>query len=165
MERFWNDAEARGEDIVLTFGRFFTNPQLHNLTTIAGELTFSFDARSSSIVTLDAIKEKLESAAGRITERTGVEFIWRPFSQTAPALMDANLRSGLVSACERLGVPAILLPSGAGHDAQDFVEAGIPSAMIFVRNANGSHNPDEHLEMDDLRAGTRVLFQALYSLD
>ena len=29
--------------------------------------------------------------------------------------------------------------------------------MIFVRNANGSHNPDEAMEADDLDAAVRVL--------
>jgi N-carbamoyl-L-amino-acid hydrolase len=30
---------------------------------------------------------------------------------------------------------------GAGDDAAVFAYAGIPSAMMFVRNENGSHNP------------------------
>jgi N-carbamoyl-L-amino-acid hydrolase len=49
------------------------------------------------------------------------------------------------------------IPSGAGHDAQDFAHAGYPAAMIFVRNANGSHNPDERMEMSDFALGTRLL--------
>ena len=39
--------------------------------------------------------------------------------------------------------------SGGGHDAQDFVRAGIPAAMIFVRNDHGSHNPKESMELND----------------
>jgi len=41
-----------------------------------------------------------------------------------------------------LGLPDEEIPSGAGHDAAVFANEGIPSAMIFVRNENGSHNPD-----------------------
>ena len=33
--------------------------------------------------------------------------------------------------------------------------------MIFIRNAHGSHNPDEHMEMDDFLQATRVLTRAL----
>jgi N-carbamoyl-L-amino-acid hydrolase len=164
MERYWSDAERAGEDMVITFGRFFTDPQLHNLTTIPGELTFSFDARSRSAATLNGIKKALLASANEIAHRTSVEFAWQPFSQSAPVDMDAALSTVLAEACERVGVPTMQLPSGAGHDAQDFVEAGIPSAMIFVRNTNGSHNPDEHLAMDDLRTGTRVLFEAVRSM-
>ena len=42
-------------------------------------------------------------------------------------------------------------------DRQDFAHAGIPSGMIFVRNANGSHNPDEAMELSDFALGTRLL--------
>jgi len=164
MDRYWSNAERAGEDIVITFGRFFTNPLLHSLTTVPGEVTFSFDARSRSAATLDGVKKALLASADGIAQRTGVEFVWQRFSQNAPADMDAALSTVLAAACARVGVPTMLLPSGAGHDAQDFVEAGIPSAMIFVRNTNGSHNPDEHLAMDDLRAGTRVLFEAVRSM-
>ena len=47
--------------------------------------------------------------------------------------------------------------SGAGHDAQDFAHAGFPAGMIFVRNANGSHNPFEAMRMDDFCQGTQLL--------
>ena len=33
--------------------------------------------------------------------------------------------------------------------------------MIFVRNENGSHNPDEAMEMDDFLRGTELLYHAL----
>jgi beta-ureidopropionase / N-carbamoyl-L-amino-acid hydrolase len=29
--------------------------------------------------------------------------------------------------------------------------------MIFVRNENGSHNPAEHMEIDDCLGGTAVM--------
>jgi hypothetical protein len=34
---------------------------------------------------------------------------------------------------------------------------GIPVGMIFVRNENGSHNPAEHMEIDDSLGGTAVM--------
>jgi len=49
------------------------------------------------------------------------------------------------------------MPSGAGHDAAEFAAAGIPSAMIFVRNDNGSHNPQEAMSLGDFAVGTRAL--------
>ena len=49
------------------------------------------------------------------------------------------------------------MPSGAGHDAQDFAKAGFPAAMIFVRNSHGSHNPREAMDMTDFALGTRLL--------
>jgi N-carbamoyl-L-amino-acid hydrolase len=42
-----------------------------------------------------------------------------------------------------------------------FANAGIPSGMIFVRNANGSHNPDEAMDIDDFMKGVDLLFAAV----
>ena len=38
-----------------------------------------------------------------------------------------------------------------------FAEAGVPMGMLFVRNRNGSHNPDEAMEVDDFLDATSVL--------
>ena len=42
-----------------------------------------------------------------------------------------------------------------------FANSGVPSTMIFVRNEHGSHNPDEHMEMDDFYAGAEVLARVM----
>jgi N-carbamoyl-L-amino-acid hydrolase len=56
-----------------------------------------------------------------------------------------------------------MMASGAGHDAANFSEAGVPTAMIFVRNDHGSHNPHEAMDMADFSLGTRVLAEFLMS--
>ena len=56
-----------------------------------------------------------------------------------------------------LGIEALEMPSGAGHDAADFALAGVPAAMIFVRNDHGSHNPAEAMRMEDFALGTELL--------
>ena len=53
------------------------------------------------------------------------------------------------------------LPSGAGHDAAVFAHAGVPTAMLFIRNTHGSHNPSEGMELDDLLLATRILADAI----
>jgi N-carbamoyl-L-amino-acid hydrolase len=55
----------------------------------------------------------------------------------------------------------MLLPSGAGHDTQDFAAAGVPAAMIFVRNQNGSHNPAEAMDLSDFALATTLLARQL----
>ncbi|MEQ9248035.1 MAG: M20/M25/M40 family metallo-hydrolase, partial [Nitratireductor sp.] len=50
-----------------------------------------------------------------------------------------------------------VMPSGGGHDAAVFAGAGVPAAMVFVRNRNGSHNPQEAMEIDDFLAGVDIL--------
>ena len=51
-----------------------------------------------------------------------------------------------------------------GHDTAMFMRAGIPSAVILVRNQNGSHNPDEALKPEHFAAGVRVLAGAMIRL-
>ena len=48
------------------------------------------------------------------------------------------------------------LPSGAAHDAAAFAAAGTPTAMVFIRNEHGSHNPDEAMTIDDFMAATTL---------
>jgi N-carbamoyl-L-amino-acid hydrolase len=35
----------------------------------------------------------------------------------------------------------------------------VPIGMVFVRNANGSHNPHEAMEIDDFLDGASVMAQ------
>ena len=58
-----------------------------------------------------------------------------------------------------------MLPTGAGHDAGILATAGVPTAMLFVRNPTGvSHSPDEHAEPDDCLAGIGALARAVEAL-
>jgi N-carbamoyl-L-amino-acid hydrolase len=50
------------------------------------------------------------------------------------------------------------LATGAGHDAGILSAAGVPTAMLFVRNPTGvSHSPAEFAERDDCLAGVAAL--------
>ena len=57
------------------------------------------------------------------------------------------------------------MASGAGHDAGDFASVGVRTAMIFVRNDHGSHNPKEAMDIEDFAHGVRLLGWLLRELD
>ena len=63
--------------------------------------------------------------------------------------MSKKLIGQLERAASERGIGYKLMASGAGHDAATFAQAGIDAGMIFIRNENGSHNPDEWMEMAD----------------
>ena len=42
-----------------------------------------------------------------------------------------------------------------------FANAGIPSAVVFVRKEYGSHNPKEAMNLDDFVAGIAVMRAAI----
>jgi N-carbamoyl-L-amino-acid hydrolase len=75
--------------------------------------------------------------------------------------MDADWIERLRTILRGMDLPDEPIASGAGHDAAVFANAGIPSAMIFVRNEHGSHNPEEAMAMDDFMLGTELLDRAL----
>jgi N-carbamoyl-L-amino-acid hydrolase len=58
------------------------------------------------------------------------------------------------------------LPSGAGHDAAILAEAGVPSAMLFVRSDAGgvSHAPEESTGADAVALAVEVLEAAIREL-
>ena len=60
--------------------------------------------------------------------------------------------------------PHYFTESGGGHDAGDFASAGVPTAMIFVRNPYGSHNPQEHMEMADFADAVRLLTWSIFKV-
>ena len=60
---------------------------------------------------------------------------------------------------------APVMSTGAGHDAGILANAGVPAAMIFVRNPTGiSHSPAEWAEPDDCLAGVAALASVLADL-
>ena len=66
--------------------------------------------------------------------------------------------TGLSDRCAAILGDAPRLASGAGHDAGVLAQAGIPAAMLFVRNPTGiSHSPAEFAERDDCLRGVQAL--------
>jgi N-carbamoyl-L-amino-acid hydrolase len=148
---------AAGGDMVFAAGKFYTDPDMHALAKVPGEVRFTLDIRSLDRTTLVRMTELAEARAGEIARRRGVRFDLGGFSFSWPTVMNEGHRQSLRRGCDRLSIDAMDIASGGGHDAQEFERCGIPSSMIFVRNANGSHNARESMEMADFAEGTRLL--------
>ena len=75
------------------------------------------------------------------------------------------MRRIIAAAAERLGLSYRLMPSGAGHDAQDMAHIA-PTGMIFVPSVGGiSHSPDEFTSAEDMANGANVLLQTILTID
>jgi beta-ureidopropionase / N-carbamoyl-L-amino-acid hydrolase len=157
MEEVWLQAERSGTDLVLTSGEFYTDAAMHGPSKIAGETRFVLDLRSLSDATMAAVAGEARAAAARIGADYRVRFDLGATSDSPAAVMDERLRGKLMGLLEQ----PFEMPSGAGHDAAVFMKVGVPSAMIFVRNDNGSHNADEAMTMDDFAVGARALLGLL----
>jgi N-carbamoyl-L-amino-acid hydrolase len=164
LDGHWQSMLAKGQDVVVTAGIFATDAEEHAVTRIPGLVRFSFEVRSEDQATLDGFYALLQEDCRIIGEERGVSFEFDRKIDSEPARMDPALVARLAAAAARLGLPAERIASGAGHDSAVFANAGIPSAMIFVRNQNGSHNPREAMEMDDFLAGADLLRVTLRDL-
>jgi N-carbamoyl-L-amino-acid hydrolase len=64
-----------------------------------------------------------------------------------------------------MGLKAMRLPSGAGHDAQQIAKL-CPMGMIFVPSIAGiSHSPKELTSWEDCANGANVLLRTVLELD
>jgi len=156
LDEEWARLEAHGHRLVCTFCTLATTAEA-GFTKIPGEATFMLDVRSVNPASVDAIFAELARQVTAIEARRGVRFELGPETGSVAAPMDAALRAGLARAAETIGVPYLEMASGGGHDAAAFAAAGIPSAMLFVRNQNGSHNPHEAMRMEDFAAACSVV--------
>ncbi|BAO91252.1 hydantoinase/carbamoylase family amidase [Caballeronia cordobensis] len=164
LDEHWRVLLERGIDLVVTSGVVGTDPVEHSISRIPGTVGFSFEARSKSRDTLEEFYRLMRSECASIERERGVRFEFDRRLESAPATMDETLCNALAASCKRFAIDFEAVPSGAGHDASLFANAGIPSSMLFIRNENGSHNPYEAMETDDFILGVMVLADTINRL-
>lgn len=161
IDESWSTILAKGDDLVFTSGIVATDPEKHGMSRIPDSVCFSLDIRSQSAETLDEMRTLLKAEMRQVERDRKVRFALDEELRVEPALCDPGLVAGLSDAMRRAGQEPFVMPSGGGHDAAIFSAAGIPSAMVFVRNRNGSHNPDEAMDLDDFLAATDIFHEFL----
>jgi N-carbamoyl-L-amino-acid hydrolase len=141
-----------------TFGRIAVAPNGTN--AVPSLVTAWLDARASSD---DALAELVEAISRQAADRAGrdqTELTVTAESVSGSVAFDPELAARLAS----LGDWPVIATQ-AGHDAGILSDAGIPTAMVFVRNPTGvSHSPDEHAETADCLAGVEALADVLAEL-
>ena len=161
LDEHWRVLMERGLDLVVTMGIIGTNPSEHSMTRIPGEVSFSFEVRSQSIEALEAFYHLMRTECRNLESARKVRFEFDRRLLSKPAKMNEPIIEQLCQTSRDLGLPDETVPSGAGHDAAMFANAGIPAGMIFVRNEHGSHNPREDMDLGDFMHGVDILYHAL----
>ena len=157
LERLLTD---RDDVLRFTVGRFTTSPGAPSV--IPGHVHFSIDFRHPD----DALRQRLGDQVGPLCQALAgpcaVEVQEPQASETVP--FQGVAVEAVRNAAKRLGLPAMELYSGAGHDARNLAYL-CPTAMVFVPCEKGiSHNEAENATAADLAAGARVIAQALVEL-
>jgi N-carbamoyl-L-amino-acid hydrolase len=140
------DAASAVDGAVATAGRVEVEPGAVNV--IPARVSVSVDVRAPDRERLDAVLAAVPEARVHVTD---------------PVPMAAGPTEALRVAIASLGLPAVELASGAGHDAMVLAAAGVPTGLLFVRSlADGaSHCPEEETSGDDVALAVEALALAL----
>ena len=156
-------AQALASGQRATFGRLDVAPNGTN--AIPSRVTAWLDARCDSEDSLARLVGAIRREGDERALADGTRLSVTAESVSGEVAFDpsltASLRDGLAP---RWGsVPVV--PTMAGHDAGILAAAGIPTAMMFVRNPTGvSHSPAELAETADCLLGVEALADALEGL-
>ena len=161
IDEHWRVLLEWGEDLVVTAGIVETNPEEHAVSRVPGEVSFALEYRSQDIETLKSFEALIQSECDQVGAKRGVRFDLGTPSLTPPARMTPDVVALIEAVCARRQVPYEVMAPGAGHNFSVFANAGVPSAMIFVRNDNGSHNPHEAMAYPDFFMATEILGSAM----
>jgi allantoate deiminase len=147
------------DGLVGTVGYINAAPGATNV--IPGQVSFTIDIRAPTdphrkLAVADIVRQ-IENIAKR--RRLALQIDVTHENRTAPCA--PWLRRQLSRAVAAEGFRVFELPSGAGHDGMAMIDIA-DVGMLFVRCRGGiSHHPDEHVELADADAGSRVLLRLI----
>jgi len=153
----WDRLEAEGHRVVATFGVVGVDPAMAAWSKIAGEARFTLDIRGVDLPALARLRLALDDLVAEAAAKFGVAVSLGPDTGPRPGFLDPGLVQRLRDCASARFIPFHEMPSGGGHDALAFHEAGVPAAMLFIRNQGGSHTPDEAMAMEDFAEAARIL--------
>jgi len=157
LDQRWEQVLDRGHDLAVTFGQVNAATPEHAFAKVPGRCDFCIDLRSDDVALLDDFDEIVKSEIARIEKARGVTFTLGEQSRSQPSKLSAGLAQRIDLSARRHGHQPRHMLSGGGHDAAAFAQAGWGSVMIFLRNWDGSHNPQEGMDPTDLAQAVHAL--------
>jgi len=146
-----------------TVGRINALPGAPNV--IPGKVVLSLELRDLDAGKIKMLYEKIYAEAQQIAAASKTKFDFKEINVNIPAPTDRRIRELIMDAARDLGLSTKLMPSGAGHDAQDMARLG-PVGMIFVPSVGGiSHSPREFSHPADIANGANVLLHTVLKLE
>jgi N-carbamoyl-L-amino-acid hydrolase len=146
-----------------TVGKIQAFPGAYNV--VPGKVTTSLGLRDLDAAKVQMLFERIQGEVRQIEAATGTKFEFKPANASPPALTDQRVRRVIDDSARQLRLTTKLMPSGAGHDAQEIANLG-PVGMIFVPSRDGiSHSPREFSKPEDITNGANVLLHSLLKLD
>jgi N-carbamoyl-L-amino-acid hydrolase len=157
LDRRWAELEAQDIPVAITFGRFHTDSAQHGMTVVPGCFDFSLDVRAYDPTVLDELEDELHRIVKKVERAYQVSVDLGRRTSAKIGVMSPDIRADWSARANVLGLRTMALESPGSHDAAAFSAAGVPTAMLLLRNENGSHNPEERMEIHDLMDACQLL--------
>jgi beta-ureidopropionase / N-carbamoyl-L-amino-acid hydrolase len=146
-----------------TVGWIKAEPGAYNV--VPGRVTLGVEIRDLDARQIETLYAEVRQEADVIGRLNGTRFEFTRHAPAAPALTDRHLQAVIAASAKGLGLSTRLMPSGAGHDAQEMANIG-PIGMIFIPSVGGiSHSPQEYSRPGDIENGANVLLETVEAID
>ncbi len=160
IETIGTEASEEG-DLVATVG-YLDVPDA-SANKVSGEATFPIDIRSVDRGYQNEVDERIRDRLRSIADRRGLTVDIGVMEGIEPVALEERVVDTLAAAAETTGADYRQMASGGGHDAMDFTKIGKPAGMVFTACDRGlSHNPNESVEPDAMKVGTKTLARTLF---
>ena len=149
---------------VATVGKIQAFPGAPNV--IPGEVVLSLEIRDLESAKIQQVFDLIRTEADQISDARSTPIRFHEVDVASPpAPTDEQMRRIIAASADELGMSFRLMPSGAGHDAQDMATIA-PTGMIFVPSVDGiSHSPREFTSAEDMANGASVLLKTVLAID
>lgn len=132
--------------------------------TVPGEVDFTLVGRDMSEEVMLDVAGACRKVCSAIARRHKLMFEYEQMSWLEPKPCTPAIIELLEKHSRNLDYKTLLMPSGAGHDAQFFTDI-VPTGLLFIPSVGGvSHAPDEWSHWHDVEKGCNVLLQVALEL-
>jgi N-carbamoyl-L-amino-acid hydrolase len=162
VERAARTGAETADTTVATVGELSVEPGVVNV--VPGRVEFSVDVRDVDGAVIDGLVDRAAEKLDALEAERGVTTALEHPYEIPPVDMAPTCRDALHAASEGLGVEAVDVHSGAGHDTMQVARV-TDAGLLFAPSRGGhSHSPLEWTHWDACATAVDVLTLALASL-
>lgn len=128
--------------------------------TVPGQAEFTLVGRDMSNEVMEKLADSCRKVLSAIARRHKLMFEYEQMSWLEPKPCNKSMMDLLEKHSKRMKYKTLIMPSGAGHDAQFFTDI-TPTGLLFIPSVGGiSHAPDEWSHWHDVEKGCNVLLNS-----
>lgn len=162
VESAAQDIAANGETAVGTVGTLDVGPNAVNV--VPGTVKLGIDIRDVTYDSMESIVDDVRRCLSRLETERGVATTFERPYDIEPIAMSNRCMTALHEAVSRVGISALELHSGAGHDTMHIANV-TDVGMVFAPSHEGiSHSPLEWTDWTSCTAATKVITEGLARL-